>query len=1096
MMHQTFVRRAALFVVSVLAMFISRPAAAQPTAVEHTPSLQAFGQATGVTQREPDVPREDEAVDLYIRVSFQFAYDRVCVYYTRDGSEPSGAFGTPTGTTQVLRNDLGSVTFVTNENSGGVRDWWKATLPSPTRQWGPPVKYKLAAWKQFSGGEVFANSGTSYSYSVKLAWPGAGAGQVNPGAGYPPVSFWKEEATIGNTYCAAMLDQNGTYYDFHFPSPGCVQGVGTRNEGYVDGADTFPPLLPAGWRGQMHLNQAMVGIRFNGLTHWLSNPNGVSYSNVSQSYTNDETNSVTTTQTLQSGNDALTVRQYDFAPYGIDFPTNQANAPERHIVIKRVQITNASAFYKTFNVYFYMDPALNGGDGHDAMFFDPVYGAMTAYDKTTRDVTGTGSSFSDPNEYNPTTFGAYHKNIALYLTAVMQEIPWMGSTNGYKAYDSWRDTSTDSGQGWIGRRGGLLPGQSVEYDFALIGTSFRPPNPLTDPMPVNDGVYDTKTVPVLEWFFNTSMATVQSQTDAAWASWLNAGVTVDTPDAGYDTLFKRALLATELHVDGVSGAIIAGFHNGAYPFCWPRDAVYAAITLARTGHLSEAANVYAWMRDTCFRDDEPAWGFNSAAGRTYKGFWKQKYSTDGYVVWGAPQIDETACYPWGLNYQYQMTADTGFLSSHYVTMREAVRAMSEDSQDSRLYFVDPPGTGPGTQNLMHSNNVWEDSYSEFLYSNANVYRGLDDARAISTVLGNAADASDAAGRRNTIKSGLDGRLAVDTENTDISLLGVSYPFGVYAPTDARVAHLADRINGVATDGFGQNHPLVNFGGEHAGTINRYHNDGYWNGGPWFLSTLWYGLYYAQRQDLTAGTADIDNHKSRIDLCIDRLGPVGLGSEQIAFSNSYLYPGQGDLVLQAAWPNAWESMSTIADSITAFLGYRPDAPANAMVFQPKLPSAWGSMTFRNITMVHAPTSRTHKVDLTVSDSNGHSTAAFTNTSGHDLDVLVTLRVPPGSCVFDQFVTRDGVPVASYSYNSILGTVIIGTQPLNTGPGATTTFDVWRATADFDRNTFVNGEDFDAFVDAFYYGQIEADFDGNGFVNGDDFDYFTLAFVLGC
>ncbi len=52
------------------------------------------------------------------------------------------------------------------------------------------------------------------------------------------------------------------------------------------------------------------------------------------------------------------------------------------------------------------------------------------------------------------------------------------------------------------------------------------------------------------------------------------------------------------------------------------------------------------------------------------------------------------------------------------------------------------------------------------------------------------------------------------------------------------------------------------------------------------------------------------------------------------------------------------------------------------------------------------------------------------------------------------------------------------------------------ADFDQNGFVNGTDFDDFVDAFYWGRTAADFDANGFVNGDDFDGFILAFFYGC
>ena len=64
-------------------------------------------------------------------------------------------------------------------------------------------------------------------------------------------------------------------------------------------------------------------------------------------------------------------------------------------------------------------------------------------------------------------------------------------------------------------------------------------------------------------------------------------------------------------------------HNGAYPFIWPRDAVYAAMTLDRTGHTFEAGEVYRFLRDVAYRAND-TWG---------KGFWFQKYTTNGYYVW-------------------------------------------------------------------------------------------------------------------------------------------------------------------------------------------------------------------------------------------------------------------------------------------------------------------------------------------------------------------------------------------------------------------------------------------------------------------------------
>src|SRR5262249_53482975 len=144
-------------------------------------------------------------------------------------------------------------------------------------------------------------------------------------------------------------------------------------------------------------------------------------------------------------------------------------------------------------------------------------------------------------------------------------------------------------------------------------------------------------------------------------------------------------------------------------------------------------------------------------------------------------------------------------------------------------------------------------------------------------------------RADNIHTGLNGRLDFDGENTDISQIGVVYPFESYTPTDSRATHVVDRMNGVANDRFGNNHPIVNFSGEFANLVNPYYGDTYWNGGPWFLSTIWYGQYYAKRQDYNEGKSDTDNFKSRIDAANGFLGPVGLASEQIAPGNSLLYP---------------------------------------------------------------------------------------------------------------------------------------------------------------------------------------------------------------
>jgi len=966
-----------------LATLVASVGFATPEFVEHYANTQVYGEPSGVTMREPEVPREDESIVVWARVGYSFYYTDVAVYYTTDGSTPSGAYGVPTGTTQVLRSSAGQVAFVRNEPTGfGNVDWWKATLPSATRGYGTRVRYRIGAWHSSGGIEVNANNAgcsdgvcndvnntpTIFEFTNKLAWPGQGSAFVDHTVGYPPVSFWKEEAVAGNNWINVQLDQNGTLYDVYYPGAGTVRGIGTKNEGYVDGPDTFPPGLPLGSRGQMHFNQAMGGLRVDGKTYWLSNSSGGDYSNVVQRYETDA-NTVYTEATLTAAGNNLRVEQYDFAPAGISFPTTLGGDPNRGVYVKRYIITNQSGATKKINFYYFVDPALNGGDNFDAMYTDSARGAMVMFDNA-------GGTANSRGEYNPTTFGDYDKNVSVYFGASVKVCSAVGSSGGTLATDFWRDTSGDNDKGWSGVQITLLPGQQREIDVALVG-GFDPAAGMT-------GTYAWQVGPVLDWFAATSMATVLQQTRSYWTSWLDQGTTVDLPDNAYDDLFKRSLLATALHLDGKGGGVVAGMHNGAYPFVWPRDAVYAAMTLARTGHFDESREVYRYLRDVAYRGNE-SWG---------KGFFYQKYTTDGYIVWSAPQVDETAAVPWGVWQHYLLTGDIAFLQQNYPMVYSAARASSEDSAlDSRLFYDD-------ANKLMHSMNVWEDSFDDFLYSNAGVWRALEDACNIATALGYGSDASLFSQRRADIYDGIRGRLAWNGENTDISQLGLVYPFGVLSPTDADAVRTIDRMNGVAADRYGNVHPLVNFSGEWTGLINRYWGDGYWNGGPWFLSTLWYGLYYADRADSTAGRADIDNLKYRIDLCRANLGPAGLGAEQISPSNSLHYPS---FRLQAAWPNAWESMSTLIDAMMAFLDYSPDAPANRIAIAPKLPTVWSSMAFRNLRL------GTHRIDVAVSENVKGATHVLTNVTGQPVNFSTWVRVPPGKTWYQ--ATVNGVPATS-------------------------------------------------------------------------------------
>lgn len=999
--------------VTTVAACVATFALAAPSLVSHNASNQVYGEVSGITMREPDVPREDDITDIWIKIGPSFTYDRVAVYYTTDGTTPSGSLGNGTGSTQVLRSSASQITFIRNEprGGGGNDDWWKTTLPVGARQFGQTVRYKISAWQTSEGVEIFANTGGSaitYSFTNKLAWPGAGAGSGSPSSGYPSVYFWKEEGVAGNGYINTMIDQNGSLYDIYYPGAGGVQGVGTRNEGYSGGNDTFPPGLPVDHRGQMHLNQIMCGLRVDGLTHWLSNPNGISYTNITQSYV-PNSNVIQGTSRLNYGGNNIAVEQVDFAPIGITFPLGTNGQPQRSFHVKRIILTNNGATAKTVSLYAYSDWALNGGDVYDGCDFDASRNAMVAYDRTQRQAFAGGNNIQPPNEYNPTTFGGYNKDISLYLATALKEVGTPGTAGGTWSTDNWRDTSSDQGQGWIGTRITLQPGVPREFNLIVAGGYARPAG--------NLGVYNQQIAPILDWFRTGNMSSIQAQTNTYWSNWLLDGVMVDLPDDRYDSLWTRSKLASALHIDTATGSLIAGMHNGAYPYVWPRDMMYALVSFARAGHIPEAREMVRWMRDVAYRGDE-SWG---------KGFFYQKYTTDGYIVWGAPQVDETAVLPWALLYLYRLTGDDSLLTVNGTMVHDSSLAMSSDSGlDSRLYYDD-------VNKLMHSMSIWEDSFDEFNYSNANVVRGLWDAATIanrlSVLLGNSptnwsARAADYNARAANILQGLNGRLAWGGENVDISQLGVTYPFNVIPPNDPRATAILDRINGFQPHPTsGQFRPLVNNNGEFSGLINRYWGDSYWNGGPWWLSTLWFGLFHADRADYTPDKADINLLREKIDLLFPFVGPLGFGAEQVSPSQYAIYPG---FKLQTAFPNAWESMSTYMDSVMAFLDYEADMTTNTLRLAPKAPTGWTQMNYNGLRLGPNRFNVAYREIFRVNQLN------VTNRVGSATNFDVKIKVPSNARATR--VTVGGVSVG-YTYDAASGQVRVQ-GALRTGVNAIT------------------------------------------------------------
>jgi hypothetical protein len=106
--------------------------------VHHDPArpVTLAGGGGPATQRVPLVPAAGQAVEIWVKVGYEFDVDRGFIYYTTDGSEPQGAFGAGTGTTATA-----ALSFSGEDAVDSSVDWWKGALPAQTSG---TVRYKIA----------------------------------------------------------------------------------------------------------------------------------------------------------------------------------------------------------------------------------------------------------------------------------------------------------------------------------------------------------------------------------------------------------------------------------------------------------------------------------------------------------------------------------------------------------------------------------------------------------------------------------------------------------------------------------------------------------------------------------------------------------------------------------------------------------------------------------------------------------------------------------------------------------------------------------------------------------------------------------------
>jgi hypothetical protein len=159
-------------------------AMAEANYVYHEATTAPVNGVSGTTFRSLMQPNSAQTMTIGFKSEFQYYTNQAWLYYTNDGSTPSGAFGTGSGTTQVV-----AASFVGTFGGAGTVDICTATIPAQAA--GKTVKYIVSSWNNGGGDEIFANGPGS---------PCSGCGAVTNNSGL---------ATVFSYTVLPLIDPNG-----------------------------------------------------------------------------------------------------------------------------------------------------------------------------------------------------------------------------------------------------------------------------------------------------------------------------------------------------------------------------------------------------------------------------------------------------------------------------------------------------------------------------------------------------------------------------------------------------------------------------------------------------------------------------------------------------------------------------------------------------------------------------------------------------------------------------------------------------------------------------------------------------------------------
>lgn len=382
-----------------------------------------------------------------------------------------------------------------------------------------------------------------------------------------------------------------------------------------------------------------------------------------------------------------------------------------------------------------------------------------------------------------------------------------------------------------------------------------------------------------------------------WSAWTRelpsgrADLSSDVQD-----LYVYSALQVRAHTDS-HGAIIAALDNGpfesfkdTYQYCWIRDASYCACALNSTDKSHVSEKFYLFCKDIISSGGYFMHKYlpNGALGSSWHPWLKHHRSVLPI------QVDETAVVLTSLYHHYQTSHNIEFIQDLFQPFIRKIAGFLSD-------YRDPENGLP-----KFSYDVWEQDWSQSVYTASSVYAGLSKASLIADMLGYKDDAIRYKAYANEVRYGIlhtlydphsgsfkkrvekDEKIIGDGRVDMSTLYGLIY-FDVLPPTDQKILDYETRVR--------QSLKVQT----RIGGYLRFEDDPFLKdpntptGNPWILTTLWFA-YYLIRKAMTLN--DLEEPKKLIEWTLQRSSASGLLPEQV-----HPETGESTSVEPLAWSHA-------------------------------------------------------------------------------------------------------------------------------------------------------------------------------------------------